>query len=201
MDLLDNGKDNEPRFWFVFIGTNNRYGVALPLNSKNAEDVRDALNEFINEYKPAKLTSDQEKAFMEHIPDLTVGEAAAVNLPLVDVHLKLVALLTAHARKSTLGVAYNVTAGKSAQGSVGGINQLYGLELLCITAVGGEGGDFRTRKCGVKNTEIALGTAAHDGKVGIGRAESDSALNILAHKRALVVGRFCLENAQNIVIL
>ena len=65
MDLLDNGKENTPRYWFVFIGTNNRYGVALPLNSKNAEDVRDALNEFINEYKPAKLTSDQEKAFME----------------------------------------------------------------------------------------------------------------------------------------
>ena len=65
MDLLDNGKDNEPRYWFIFIGTNNRYGVALPLNSKNAEDVRDALNMFITEYKPAKLTSDQEKAFME----------------------------------------------------------------------------------------------------------------------------------------
>ena len=65
MDLLDNGKENTPRFWFVFIGTNNRYGVALPLNSKNAEDVRDALNEFITEYNPAKLTSDQEKAFME----------------------------------------------------------------------------------------------------------------------------------------
>ena len=65
MDLLDNGKENEPRYWFIFIGTNNRYGVALPLNSKNAEDVRDALNIFINEYNPAKLTSDQEKAFME----------------------------------------------------------------------------------------------------------------------------------------
>ena len=65
MDLLDNGKENEPRFWFVFIGTNNRYGVALPLNSKNAEDVRDALNIFISEFSPAKLTSDQEKAFME----------------------------------------------------------------------------------------------------------------------------------------
>ena len=65
MDLLDNGKENEPRYWFVFIGTNNRYGVALPLNSKNAEDVRDALNEFITEFNPAKLTSDQEKAFME----------------------------------------------------------------------------------------------------------------------------------------
>ena len=65
MDLLDNGKENEPRYWFVFIGTNNRYGVALPLNSKNAEDVRDALNEFITEFSPAKLTSDQEKAFME----------------------------------------------------------------------------------------------------------------------------------------
>ena len=65
MDLLDNGKENEPRYWFIFIGTNNRYGVALPLNSKNAEDVRDALNIFISEFSPAKLTSDQEKAFME----------------------------------------------------------------------------------------------------------------------------------------
>ena len=65
MDLLDNGKENEPRYWFIFIGTNNRYGVALPLNSKSAEDVRDALNIFISEFSPAKLTSDQEKAFME----------------------------------------------------------------------------------------------------------------------------------------
>ena len=65
MDLLDNGKENEPRYWFIFIGTNNRYGVALPLNSKNAEDVRDALLTFISEFSPAKLTSDQEKAFME----------------------------------------------------------------------------------------------------------------------------------------
>ena len=65
MDLLDNGKNNVPRYWHIFIGTNNRYAVAQPLNSKNAADVKQSLTTFINNYRPAKLTSDQEKAFME----------------------------------------------------------------------------------------------------------------------------------------
>ena len=65
MDLLDNGKENTPRYWHIFIGTNNRYAVAQPLNSKNAADVKQSLITFINKYHPSKLTSDQEKAFME----------------------------------------------------------------------------------------------------------------------------------------
>ena len=65
MDLLDNGKGNEPRYWHLFIGTNNRYAVSYPLNSKSAADVKRSLSSFINEYHPAKLTSDQEKAFVE----------------------------------------------------------------------------------------------------------------------------------------
>ena len=39
-DLMDNGKGNEPRFWHIFIGTNNHFAVALPLNDKRATSIR-----------------------------------------------------------------------------------------------------------------------------------------------------------------
>ena len=75
MDLLDNGKNHVgtsspepsvlPRYWHVFIGVNNRYAVAQALNSKDAEDVRQSLLNFILKYHPVKLTSDQESSFME----------------------------------------------------------------------------------------------------------------------------------------
>ena len=65
MDLIDNGANNLPRYWHVFIGVNNRYAVVNALNSKDAEDVRQSLLNFILQYHPAKLTSDQEPAFME----------------------------------------------------------------------------------------------------------------------------------------
>ena len=64
-DLMDNGKDQEPRYWHIFIGTNTHYAVALPLNDKKASSVKKTLAEFINEYKPYKLTSDEESAFIE----------------------------------------------------------------------------------------------------------------------------------------
>lgn len=73
-DLMDNdsrnrqrsyGKDNEPRYWHIFIGTNNHYAVAYPLMSKSAASVKQTLTRFINEYHPAKLTSDEESAFIE----------------------------------------------------------------------------------------------------------------------------------------
>lgn len=65
MDLLDNGKGNNPRYWHIFIGTNNRYAVAQALRCKDAEEVRQSLLDFILHYHPVKLTSDQERAFME----------------------------------------------------------------------------------------------------------------------------------------
>ena len=64
-DLMDNGKDNEPRYWHIFIGTNNHYAVAYPLNNKSAASVKQTLTQFINEYHPIKLTSDEESAFVE----------------------------------------------------------------------------------------------------------------------------------------
>lgn len=40
MDFMDNGQHNSPRYWHLFIGTNNHYAVALPLNSKSASAIR-----------------------------------------------------------------------------------------------------------------------------------------------------------------
>ena len=64
-DLLDNGKDNVPRYFHVFINQNTRYALVLPLGSKSAEAVRETLTKFINQYHPVKLTSDEEPAFVE----------------------------------------------------------------------------------------------------------------------------------------
>ena len=49
----------------MFIGTNNRYAYCLPLNSKSATAIHDTLKRFISKYHPAKLTSDEESAFLE----------------------------------------------------------------------------------------------------------------------------------------
>ena len=64
-DLMDNGKGNKPRYWHIFIGTNNHYAVALPLENKSASSVRITLSAFIDKYHPFKLTSDEESAFVE----------------------------------------------------------------------------------------------------------------------------------------
>ena len=64
-DLMDNGKGNEPRYWHIFIGTNNHYAVALPLENKSAASIKQTLTEFITKYHPRKLTSDEESGFVE----------------------------------------------------------------------------------------------------------------------------------------
>ena len=64
-DLLDNGKDNNPRYWHIFIGVNNHYGVAQPLKNKTAAEVKASIIKFVDKYKPVKLTSDEESAFVE----------------------------------------------------------------------------------------------------------------------------------------
>lgn len=65
MDLMDNGKDNNPRYYHLFIGTNNHYCVAYPLNNKSAIAIRQTLTRFIEEYHPVKLTCDEESGFIE----------------------------------------------------------------------------------------------------------------------------------------
>ena len=63
MNIMENGRDRDPKYYLVFIGVNNKYAVVYPLNSKGQTDVKAKIEEFINDYKPKKLTSDQEKSF------------------------------------------------------------------------------------------------------------------------------------------
>ena len=63
-DLMDNGNyEDTPRYWHIFVGVNTRYLVAYPLQGKSNEDVQKTLLEFIQQYRPEKLTSDNEPAF------------------------------------------------------------------------------------------------------------------------------------------
>ena len=101
-DLYDNSgrvldynlSDHEPRYWHIFIGTNNRYAVALPLNDKKASSIHKTLSEFINKYHPSKLTSDEESAFLErnniellksnNVKMLTVSDKNHTTLSIID---------------------------------------------------------------------------------------------------------------------
>ena len=62
-DLMDNGENHEPRYWQIFINTNTRYAVAYPLQDKNATSINKNLKSFVEEFKPHKITSDEEKGF------------------------------------------------------------------------------------------------------------------------------------------
>ena len=136
-----------------------------------------------------------------HAPDVLIGESLAVNLPLVDVHFKLVTLITANAREGALRIADNVATVKATAGRIGGINQLHRLKLLGITAIGGKGRYVGKVKGAIKYSEIALGTPCHDGKVGVGRTTHNTSLNIVTDKCTLVIGRSSLKNTQRFCIL
>ena len=65
-DLLQQPKDSQPKYFHIFIGTNNRYAFAYPVNNKKASTAIETLKQFIadNHNKPInKLTSDGEKGF------------------------------------------------------------------------------------------------------------------------------------------
>jgi hypothetical protein len=64
-DLFDNTKDGDPRFFHLFIGVNTRYGVAIPDEEKKGRTIMKSMRKFVEEFKPTKLTSDQEPAFSE----------------------------------------------------------------------------------------------------------------------------------------
>ena len=59
-DIYDNLAGNNPRYWQIFINTNTRFAVALELNSKTSDDINNNLKIFIPNYKPRKITSDEE---------------------------------------------------------------------------------------------------------------------------------------------
>ncbi len=93
-ERTNNLSDHEPRYWHIFIGTNNRYAVALPLNDKKASSIHKTLSEFINKYHPSKLTSDEESAFLErnniellksnNVKMLTVSDKNHTTLSIID---------------------------------------------------------------------------------------------------------------------
>ena len=91
-DLLDNGKDNVPRYFHVFINQNTRYAVVKPLENKTAAKVMCTLVEFINQYHPVKLTSDEEPAFVEKN-----------NVDLLKAH-RVTQYIVQHQNHSSLGI-------------------------------------------------------------------------------------------------
>lgn len=64
MDLLINGKNSTPPYWYIFINVNNKFARAYKLNSKTERDIKRALKLFyIDEPHVSTLTCDQEGAF------------------------------------------------------------------------------------------------------------------------------------------
>ena len=67
-DLLVQPGNSEPKYYHIFIGANNRYAFAYPVNDKKATTAVETLNKFIEDNKAngktiVKLTSDGENAF------------------------------------------------------------------------------------------------------------------------------------------
>ena len=64
-DLLVQPRGMNPLYYHIFIGANNRYAFAYPVNDKSAKTAVDTLKKFVNDAKKPihKLTSDGECAF------------------------------------------------------------------------------------------------------------------------------------------
>ena len=67
-DLLVQPRNSEPKYYHIFIGANNRYAFAYPVDNKQAKTAIETLNKFIEDNKKlgksvVKLTSDGECAF------------------------------------------------------------------------------------------------------------------------------------------
>ena len=63
-DIFVNPGDIGPKYFHLFVGTNNRYAVANPLENKNADSIMNSLQLFLDNHKCIKLTSDEESAFL-----------------------------------------------------------------------------------------------------------------------------------------
>ena len=65
-DFLQQPKNSNPQYYHIFIGTNNHYAFAYPVNDRKAKSAIQTLDKFINDNKGKpiiKLTSDGEGAF------------------------------------------------------------------------------------------------------------------------------------------
>jgi predicted RNA-binding protein Jag len=63
-DFMENVKGFKPQYFHIFIGMNNRFGVAIPIQNKTEKTIFNSLTKFLNEHKCVKLTSDEEPAFL-----------------------------------------------------------------------------------------------------------------------------------------
>ena len=66
-DLLDNGKNSSPRYFHIFIGTNNRFACSIPIENKNANAIKNSLDQFLSKHRCLKLTSDEESVFLSEV--------------------------------------------------------------------------------------------------------------------------------------
>ena len=74
-DLFENGAERlstrsansssfNPKYFHIFIRTNNRFVVAHPLQDKKTETILASYKQFCEKYKPFKLTSDQDSSLL-----------------------------------------------------------------------------------------------------------------------------------------
>ena len=63
MDLLENQAEFSPRYFYVFINVNTRYGYAYPIENKNKDTIIETLNLLLAETTISSLTGDNEGSF------------------------------------------------------------------------------------------------------------------------------------------
>lgn len=74
MDIFENPKVSKiesqelktvtTQYILIFININTRYAVGYPMNNKDSKTVLEHLREFVDKYKPSKITSDNDRAFV-----------------------------------------------------------------------------------------------------------------------------------------
>jgi hypothetical protein len=80
-DIFDNGKHGDPRYFHIFIGTNNRFAVVYPLENKSGKMVIGLVSKFVKKYQPVKLTSDHESGFVDkNVLDYLKSNGVAVKI-------------------------------------------------------------------------------------------------------------------------
>ncbi len=64
MDLLDNGNDITPRYWYIFINVNTKYVHVYPLVNKSSDKIIKVLKHFIKDViNVSSLTGDAERGW------------------------------------------------------------------------------------------------------------------------------------------
>jgi len=64
-DIFDNRSKGIPKYYHIFIGTNNRYAVAYPIEDKSAITLlNSSYKPFVEKFKPVKITSDDDYSLL-----------------------------------------------------------------------------------------------------------------------------------------